>query len=110
VLHSAALMTAGLAVVALIAEGMIFFNAENVVAWRRYIPAVSLLFAVVIMVVLMAWIGPRIETLREQIGAFTPANENSPERQLFRKLHGASMGLSLLQTISVAIAFVVGLI
>jgi hypothetical protein len=29
---------------------------------------------------------------------------------LFRRLHGASMGLSLLQTICVAIAFVVGLL
>ena len=109
ILHSAALLCAGLAVVALLSQGLLFFNdAES--GWKRYTTTAALLAALALMAVLLIWIGPRIESVRQQIGVFTPENENSPERQLFRKLHGASMGLSLLQTICVAIAFVAGLL
>jgi hypothetical protein len=110
ILHAAALLTAGLAVVALIAEGVILAKDSTVRSWLRYLPPLALAGACVILLVLIFWIGPRIEDLREQIGQFTAANENTAERLLFRKLHGASMGLSLLQTIFVAVAFVAGLL
>ena len=109
ILHAAAFFTMALAAVALISEGTLFFNADSA-GWKRVVPAVTLLLAILIMIVLMAYIGPKIEALREQIGQFTPANADSPERKTFGALHGASMGLSLLQTILVAVALVVVLL
>ena len=106
ILHAAALLTAGLAVAALIAECVILAKDSTVRSWRRYLPPLALGGAIAILLVLIFWLGPHIEALRDQIGQFTVANENSPERLLFRKLHGASMGLSLLQTIFVAVALV----
>ena len=110
ILYAAALLSAGLAVIAVIAEGLILAKDSSVSSWRRYLPPLALGGAIVLLLLLVFWIGPRLEALREQIGQFTPANENSPERLLFRKLHGASMGLSLLQTILVAVALVAGLL
>ncbi len=109
ILHAAAFFTMALAVVALLSEGTLFFNADSA-GWRRIVPAASLVAAVLIMVVLMTYIGPKIEALRAQIGQFTPANVDSPERKAFGALHGASMGLSLLQTILVAVALVIVLL
>lgn len=109
ILHAAAFFTLGLAVVALISEGALFFNADAA-GWKRTVPAASLLAAILIMIVLMTYVGPKIEALREQIGVFTPANADSPERKAFGALHGASMGLSLLQTILVAVALVIVLL
>ena len=110
ILHSAAFLTAGLAVVAVIAEGVVWANDAELSGWRRYVPALGLGGAVLILLVLVFWIGPQIEALRVQIGEFTAANADTPERLQFRKLHGASMGLSLLQTILVAVALIAGMV
>ena len=96
--------------VAVISEGIVWANDAELSGWRRYVPAAGLGGAVLILLVLVFWIGPEIEALRVQIGEFTAANADTPERLQFRKLHGASMGLSLLQTILVAVALIAGMV
>src|SRR4051812_44789937 len=68
ILHSAALISAGLAAVALLSEVLIQANDASISSWRRYLPPLALGGAIIILAVLCFWLGPRIETLREQIG------------------------------------------
>ncbi len=113
ILHTANLVKFGLAALALGAEVLLLVNAgggESAGGWRRYLPGAFLVAALATTLLTVLWLEPRIAALRDQIGDFSAATENTPERAEFRKLHGASMGLLLLEAIFVLIALVTGLL
>ena len=82
----------------------------EIAGWRRFVPLIALAGAVALLLFLTFYLTPAIEALRDRIGVFNAATEGTPERQQFRTLHGASMGLSLLEVILVALALIAGLL
>lgn len=112
-LHTAGMLKVALAVVALGAEAVLIFSASagGPSGWRKYLPAAFLLAAIAITAFTSFWLEPKIAALRDQIGGdFSEATANSPQRVEFRKLHGMSMGLLLLEAILILVALVAGLL
>src|SRR5580704_13601065 len=52
ILYAAAMLSAALAVIALIAEALILANDSSISSWRRYLPPVALGGAIVLLLVL----------------------------------------------------------
>lgn len=105
ILHTAGWIKLALAALALGAQLVLRKNQAS--APRSFKPgfiALCLAFALALLVTL--YLEPKMVDLRAQIGTFSEANKELPERVLFGKLHGASMGLAVLETILVAIALV----
>jgi hypothetical protein len=111
-LHTTVMVKVALAVVALGAEAALIFSgsAGGPSGWRRYAPAAFLLAAIATTAFTSLWLEPKIAALRDQIGDFSEATANSPQRVEFRKLHGMSMGLLLLEAILILVALVAGLL
>jgi hypothetical protein len=63
-----------------------------------------------LLLFLTFYLTPVIEGLRDKIGVFDASTESLPERAQFRKLHGVSMGLSLLEMVLVAAALIAALL
>jgi hypothetical protein len=109
-IHSEATLAMVLAAIAVIAQIAFHLKVTEISGWRKFVPILTLTGAVLILLFLNLYLTPRIEALRDQIGVFSAATEGTPERVEFGKLHGMSMGLSLLQALLVAVALVAGLL
>src|SRR5262249_23625953 len=109
-IHSEATLAMVVAAIAVIAQIALYSRTTEVSAWRKYVPLLTLTGAVLILLFLNLYLTPKIEALRDQIGVFNAATEGTPAREEFGKLHGMSMGLSLLQAILVAVALIAGLL
>jgi len=112
ILHAGLRLKLVLAALALLSEALIFFSPPPLrpSGWRRSVPAATLFGALALTLLSLLWLEPRIEELRSQIGVFTEANANSPERLEFKKLHGISMGGGVLEGVLVLIALLAGLL
>lgn len=97
--------------VALGLEALIFYGiaGSRPNGWRRFAPAAFFMAALAIALATSIWIDPAIHEIRQNPG-FTLAPPESDLRTRFRALHGASMGLTLLECIFVVFAAVLGLI
>lgn len=112
VLHTAMPFKIGIALLALFAEAIVFFDRspEAPKGWRKFVPATLLMLALAAMLVVALWLQPELESLRKQIRVFDASTEGTPLRQKFGSLHGASMGLGLLEGLLVAAALILGLL
>jgi hypothetical protein len=99
----------GLAIIAVAAE-LLILNSGTVSGWRRFLPAIFLGLTVVTTLLATLWLEPRIAALRDRIPDFSEATADHADRVSFRKLHGLSMALLLLEAIFVALALVIGLL
>ena len=109
ILHTGGWLKLALAFLALSAQLVLRKNPAP--GARSFKPGfVALCFAFALALFVTLYLEPKMVGLRAQIGTFNEANKELPERVLFGKLHGASMGLALLETILVAIALVCSLI
>ena len=109
-IHAVSDLTLILATVAVISQGILHARAPDIAGWRKQLPLITLAAAVLLLLFLTFYLTPHIEALRDQIGVFDASTEALPARLEFRKLHGASMGLSLLETILVAVALIAGML
>jgi uncharacterized membrane protein len=110
IIHTMSLMSLILGAVAICAQLVLHTRAPEISGVRRYVPLVSLIAAMALLLFLTFYLTPVIEGLRDKIGVFDASTESMPERAQFRKLHGASMGLSLLEMILVAAALIAALL
>jgi hypothetical protein len=113
VLHTAGKLKIALAMIAAVAEIMIFTTSATAgepIGWRRYVPAVFLGLTIVTTLLTTFWLEPKITEIRDRITDFSEATKDTADRMAFRKLHGASMGVLLLEAIFVAVALVAGLL
>ena len=109
ILHTAGMVKIALAVIAVAAE-LVILNSGGVTGWRRYLPAIFLGLTIATTLVATFWLEPKITALRDRNPDFGEATADSPDRVSFRKLHGLSMALLLLEAIFVAFALVAGLV
>jgi hypothetical protein len=102
----------GFALLALLCEASVFFSPSPAApkGWRRFVPNACLVLALLAMLAVVIFIQPQLEELRQQIGVFNEKTKGSPLRQQFSSLHGASMGLGLLEGLLVAAALITGLL
>lgn len=111
--HIAGQVKIVLALIALAAEGMIFYSKAPGAperSARRFVTAGCLVAALAIALFIFAYLQPAMMDVRDRISDFSEAAADSPERGQFRKLHGASMALGLLEGILVLVAMIVGLL
>jgi len=111
--HTAGKVKLVLGLIALAAEGFILFRKPEGSPQggiRRFLTAGSLLAALVIAIFVFAYLEPKMLDVRDKIADFGPNAAESPERLQFRQLHGASMALSLLEAVLVALAIIAGLL
>ena len=112
ILQVAGTVKTALAIALLASDAYLFFGHSPTTGggWRRYLPAGLLIAAVAVMLIASLWLQPAIIALRDKIGDFSPATAGTPDRIRFGHLHGASMGLLLLEAILVAAAMITGLL
>ena len=107
ILHTGGQLKIALALLATLAQLQL---RKQWPAFSEKLGALTLIVSLILAVTLVFYLEPKMVGLRAQIGTFNEANKDLPERVLFGKLHGTSMGLTLLETILVAIALVCSLI
>lgn len=101
----------GIGLIALALEALIFYGVAGTPSngWRRFAPATFFMLALAIALTTSIWIDPAIHEIRHNPD-FAIAPLDSDLRSRFSALHGASMGLTLLELIFVVFATVLGLI
>jgi hypothetical protein len=106
ILHVGGWLHVALAFIALAAALVVWPRRET--AGRLFAKAsfAALLGATLLALIMALWLEPHLVDLRTQIGVFTEATKDLPQRVEFRQLHGLSMGLALLETILAAVALV----
>ncbi|HEY3323076.1 MAG TPA: DUF4149 domain-containing protein [Planctomycetota bacterium] len=109
VFHTANLTLLCVALVALLAQAVLFFSAtaKTGPAWRRFGPAAFLLGAMALMLLMVLWLEPHLRQMQLQIGDFSPRTLNDPQRQQFRILHSVSVGLVVLEAFCVGMALAI---
>lgn len=112
ILKRAAPFKIGFALLALACEAILFFNAspDAPKSWRKFVPNACLVLALLAMLIGTLYLQPQLDDLRQQIGVFNEKTKGSPLRQQFASLHGASMGLGVLEGLLVAAALIAGLL
>ena len=112
ILHSGGKVKTGLGLAALVLEAIIFYGVAGArpAGWRRYAPAAMLMAALSVALISTLWLEPKIHALRGEIQDFSEATKDDPSRVEFRKLHGLSMGLALLEGLLVAFTLLTGLL
>ncbi len=102
----------GLGLAALATEALIFFSSapDAPQGWRRFVPAGSLILAMLLALTVTFWLEPHMRDLQNKIKDFSQNTVDNPLRQRFRSLHGLSMGLLFAEGIAVLIAFLSGLL
>ncbi|MCY3021158.1 MAG: hypothetical protein NTW87_19260 [Planctomycetota bacterium] len=111
ILHLATAVGISAGLVALLCEAMLFFRRPPVPAgaWRRAVPALLLMCALVVAALAALWMEPRLLEARDSIWDFSPGRAADPERLRFEYLVRQNEVVLLLQAFFVLTALVAGL-